>query len=67
MQLNESRVQYMQASFKGELRIGVVEVLPVPCDVFRTFLGFRLRFNDGDGDDGTGGDDVLCEETLLLP
>lgn len=67
MQLNESRVQYMQVSFKGELRTGVVEALPVLCDAFRTFLGFRLRFSDGDGDDGTGGDDVLCEDTLLLP
>lgn len=57
----------MQVSFRGELRTGVVEALPVLCDVFRTFFGCRLRFSDGDGDDGIGGDDVLCEETLRLP
>jgi hypothetical protein len=66
MQL-KTRVQYMQVSFNGEPRRGVLEALPVPCDVFRVFFGFRLRFRDGDGDDATGGDEVLCEETLLLP
>lgn len=55
----------MHASFSGELRIGVVDVLP--WELFRPVFGFRVRFNDGDGELGTGGDDVLCEETLRLP
>lgn len=59
MQLNESLVQYMQVSFKGELRTGVVDALQLPWEVFRAFLGFRPRLRDGDGELGTGGDDVL--------
>lgn len=57
MQLNESLVQYMQANFNGEFRIGVVEALP--CELFNPGFGFKARFNDGDGELGTGGDDVL--------
>lgn len=57
MQLKESLVQYMQANFNGEFRIGVVEALP--CELFNPDFGFKAKFKDGDGELGTGGDDVL--------
>lgn len=47
----------MQANFNGELKIGVVEALP--WELFKPAFGFNKRFKDGDGELGTGGDDVL--------
>lgn len=58
----------MQANFNGEFSIGVVEALQeVPSGAFKLFFGFKLKFNEGEGELGTGGEDVLWEETLLLP